>query len=82
MAGQPVYRESAVTCADGTYAVAIHIWFLFHVVYSRQIILHVLAAVVAGNLVVPFCAEAGQAATVGTDDDVAMVSHNLEIPAV
>ena len=82
VAGEPVDGEAAVACAGGAYAGVVDVGLGLEVVDSGEVVLHVLAGIILGNLRVPLCAEAGKAATVGGDDYVAVGAHKGEVPAI
>ena len=82
VSGKPIHRESAIACTGSTDMVGVDIGFLLHEIYRAEIVLHVLASIVARNLGIPLSAEAGKSATVGCDDYVALRSHKAKIPAI
>lgn len=65
VAGEPVYRKSAIACAGGSDMFAVNIGILLHVVDCCKIVAHVLTGIVTRNLGIPLGAETGEAATVG-----------------
>ena len=75
MAGKPVYRETAIAGTNSTDVSGIDKGLSSHVVDGAEIVLHVLATVVARDLCVPLGAEARQTAAVRSNDDVAVRCH-------
>ena len=69
-AGQIVYRIASVACADCSHLSYIRLGE--HHVSSTQVILHVLADVVTGNLLCPLLSESSCAAAVTQNHDVAL----------
>ena len=53
---------------------------LCEVVGSGHVVFHAESAIVAADFFTPGCAEAGAAATVGGDDEVACTAHDLKVP--
>ncbi len=82
VAREPIDREAAVAGAGTSEAVLIHVGFFGQRVDGRKVIFHVLSAIVAANLLKPLLPEAGEAAAVGGDHDIAVGSHHLQVPAV
>ena len=80
VAGEPVDAVAAEGGATSTDAVGIDLGHLSEVVGGGDVVLHAESAVVAGDFFTPFGAEAGNAATVGSDDEVACATHDLEVP--
>ena len=82
VSGKPIYGE---TSEAGTYAAQtlfVNERFFRHFIDSREVVPHALAAVIAADCLIPFHAEAGKSATVGSHDDVIVGCHNLEVPTV
>ncbi len=80
--GQPVHAEAAEAGTHGAEAVLVDVRLFLQLVDGAEVVLHALSAVVAADFLKPFLTEAGQAATVGGDDDVVVGGHHLEVPAV
>ena len=78
-AGQIVDRIAAVAGAGRAHLA--HIGLCKQRVSGGEIVLHVLADVVAGNLLAPLLPEGGGAAAVRQDDDIALRSHQAIVPA-
>ena len=67
-----IYGEASVACADSADMSTVNERFFFHVIDRREVIQHVLAGIVTGNLSVPFCAETGETAAVGSYDHISV----------
>ena len=81
VSGEPVDAVAAEGGATGTDAFAVDHGEGCSPVGGGHVVFHAESAVVAGDLLKPFHAEAGDAATVGGDDEVAGAGHDLEVPA-
>ena len=81
VAGKPVNAISAETCTHGTKALGINPRLLGYVVDGRKVVLHALTGVVAADLLQPLHAETGKATAVGSDDNISLRGHYLEVPA-
>ena len=82
MTCKPIYRESAVRCSHTAQTVFVDIAFFAYVVDSRQVVFHILSAVVAAYLFEPLLSEAIESATVGSNHDIPIGCHYLEVPTV
>ena len=82
VSSQPINAVAAEAGTHGTEAVTVHIGFAGEVVNGRKVVLHTEAGVIAADFFEPLHAEAGQAPTVGGDDDVVVGGHDLEVPAI
>ena len=80
VAGKPVNAISAEACTHGTKALGINPRLLGYVVDGRKVVLHALAGVVAADLLQPLHAETGKATAVGSDDNISLRGHHLEVP--
>ena len=79
-AGQVVDAVAAVRGSHGRYAA--HVRLGLDVAGGGEVVLHVEAGVVSGNLLAPLLAEGRGAAAVGKYHDIALVAHLQEVPAV
>ena len=79
---QPVHAEAAEAGTHGTEAVLVNVRLLGQLIDGAEVVLHALPTVVAADFLKPFLTEAGQAATVGGDDDIVVGGHHLEVPAI
>ena len=82
MSGKPVHRIASEAGSYASQPVFVYVRFLRDVVYRAQVIIHAMSAVVGADFFQPFHAEARQSAAVGSDDDVIVSRHNLQVPAV
>ena len=83
VAGEVVDAEAAERGTYGTHAVAIDIGQrVASIVDGAEVVAHALACPVARDFLKPFLSEAGEAAAVGGDDDVALRCHDVEVPAI
>ena len=81
VAGQEVDRIAAVAGAHAAHPGLVGPRFARHVVDRTEVIANVLAAVITRDLVEPLLPERRQPAPVRRHDDIALRSHQLEIPA-
>ena len=80
---QIIDGESAERRTDGTEPVLVHERQIAgRIVDGGEVIVHALTGPVGTYLLVPCTAVTRQAAAVGCDDDIAVGSHDLEIPPV
>ena len=83
VAGEVVDAESAEGGSDTAEAVAVDIGQgVAGIVNGAEIVAHALTSPVAGDLLQPLLTEAGKTAAIGSNDDIALRSHDVEIPAV
>ena len=83
MASEVIDAEATERGANGSETVAIDIrQTVAGIVDGRQIVLHAQAGPVARDFLAPLAAEARQAVAVGGNDDVALLSHDAEVPSV
>jgi len=75
-------RVAAVACSHGTQTILVDEGLLRHCIDTVKVILNVLAAVVARDLLTPVAAEARVTATVDSHHDIAVCGHHLVVPAV
>ena len=81
VSGQPVDGEAAEAGADASQVVTVNKRLLRHLVDGRQVVLHALSAIIAADGFIPLRAKSGHAAAAGSDDDVVVGRHHLEVPA-
>ena len=80
--GQPVDAVGAKGGAAGTDTLGVDLGHVLgEVVGGGHVVLHAESAVVAADFLTPGSAEAGAAAAVGGDDEVAGTAHDFEVPA-
>ena len=73
---------AAVAGPDAAEALAIDPRLLLQLIDCGEVVLDILPRVVAADLLVPCLTEAGDAVSIGSDDDIALLSHEAHIPAV
>ena len=82
VSGKPHCRVASEACAYTAQAVGVDVWLLGDVIDCCKQVAHAVAAVVGTDLPVPRVSETREAATVGSDDNISVGCHNLEVPAV
>ena len=83
MTRQIVNAESSEAGTYGTQFVFIHVWqILCGIIDSCQIVFHALTSPVAADFLQPLLSESWQTTTVGGYYDIAVRSHNHEVPTV
>ena len=73
---------AAVAGTDTAEALAVDPRFLLQLIDCGKVVLDILPRVVTADLLVPCLTEAGDAMAIGSDDDIALLSHEAHIPAV
>ena len=80
--GQIVHTVSSEAGTHASQSFFVHIRLLADVIDGAQVVLHALSAVIAADFLQPLHAEARQAAAVGSDDDIVVGRHDLQVPTV
>ena len=57
MPGQPINRKTSITCPDCSETIFIDKWFCLYSIDSREIVFHILTAVITAYLFQPFLTE-------------------------
>ncbi len=82
MTGEPINRETAIACTDSADMICVYIRTRFDVIGRGIVVLHVLTAVITGDLTVPCSSESRNSVAVGCDYDVSVRCHYHEVPAI
>ena len=82
VAGEEEGRVAAIRCTDATHTLAVAPGLACHVIDSREVVANVLTTIIARDLVEPLLTERRQTAAVGSNHNVALSCHQLEVPAV
>ena len=82
MTCQPINRVTAKAGSYTSQTVFIYIRLFSYVVDGTQVVVHAVTSVVCTDIFQPFHTESRQTATVGSNDDIVVCCHELQIPAI